>query len=552
MNESELKQFLETLHHHLNILKEREAKFGGNVPLDLINQIEDHQTALALVESRLAGEISSEELAEQLKPLVLGLDRGDTEIVSGKNIIKIGTLVIPAVPLLVLLLVAAAVSVLLGWYFLVPDQMPQDTFNVAVAEFGQVDAQGNVTHSEDGQNLSEWMFKQLQDEYKNWPTKPPVVWHDSMGHFEKKPKVGIITGNTPEERSQAAQEVAERLGAHMVIYGNIAVDENPPQFIPEFYIAEISNEADEIVGRHQLGAPLEVRLPIDLYDLRASTFFEGKLGVRVDALVWFTRGLALDLSGRHEDALAVFKQAATAEQLKSWQDDQGREILYYFIGQEALFLSRENPEVLDEAEEAFQKALAINPDYTRAHIGLGGVYFQRAQLLLTEQRLQTDYLDLATDYLDLTIEQYTLAVEDGSDSPGAQVEIKGLLALGKAYRLQAEAYLHAKEYDSADSIYDIAIEKIQKAIERLSEDQHRLLAEAYLGLGTAYEQKAYIQQYVRGNKTESKSLYKEAQAAYDKCVKEADEELYDSELQDTKTKKCSPYSEEVQQVLNNL
>jgi tetratricopeptide (TPR) repeat protein len=544
MNKSELKQFLETLHHHLNILKEREAKFGDNVPLDLINQIEDHQTAIALVESRVAGEISSEELEAQLEPLVLGLDRGDTEIVSGKNIIKIGTVVIPAVPLLVLLLVVGAVSVFLGWYFLVPDRMSQDTFNVIVAEFGQIDAQGNVSHSEDGWNLSEWMFKQLQDEYKNWPTKPPVVWHDSLGLFEKKATIGIIAGNTPEERSQAAQEVAERLGAHMVIYGNIAIDENPPQFIPEFYIAEIRNEADEIVGRHQLGAPLEVRLPIDLYDLRASTFFEGKLGVRVDALVWFTRGLALDLSGRHEDALAVFKQAATEEQLNSWQDDQGREILYYFIGQEALFLSRENSEFLDEAEEAFKKALAINPVYTRAHIGLGGVYFQQTQLLPPEQRLQTDYLDLA-------IEQYILAVEGGSDSPGAQVEIKGLLALGKAYRLQAEAYLHAGEYETAGPIYDMAIEKIQKAIERLSQDQHRLLAEAHLGLGVAYEGKAHIR-YVAGDKTESKFLYEAAHAAYTKCVKEADEEFYDSQLQNVKTNYCSPYSEDVQQVLNNL
>jgi tetratricopeptide (TPR) repeat protein len=436
------------------------------------------------------------------------------------------------------------ISVFLGWYFLVPDRMPSDTFNVVVAEFGQVDAQGKVTRSKDGQNLSEWMFKQLQDEYKNWPTKPPMVWHDSLGIFEKKPKIGIIAGNTPEERSQAAQEVAERLGAHMVIYGNITVDENPPQFIPEFYIAEIRNRADEIVGRHQLGAPLEVRLPIDLYDLQASTFFEGELGVRVDALVWFTRGLALDLSGRHEDALAVFKQATTEEQLRSWKDDQGREILYYFIGQEALFLSRENSEFLDEAEEAFKKALAINPDYTRAHIGLGGVYFQQAQLLLPEQRLQADYLDLA-------IEHYTLAVKGGFDAPGAQVEIKGLLALGKTYRLQAEAYLHAGEYEIADPTYDMAIEKIQNAIERLGQDQHRLMAEAYLGLGAAYQGKAHIQ-FVRGNKTESKPLYEEAYAAYDKCIKEADEEFYDSQLQNVKTNYCRPNSENVQQVLNDL
>jgi hypothetical protein len=59
LNETELKQLLETLHKNLNILREREAKYGGNAPLDLLNQIEDHQTAIGLIEPRLAGEISA-------------------------------------------------------------------------------------------------------------------------------------------------------------------------------------------------------------------------------------------------------------------------------------------------------------------------------------------------------------------------------------------------------------------------------------------------------------------------------------------------------------
>jgi len=363
-----------------------------------------------------------------------------------------------------------------------------------------------------------------------------------MSIFEKRGSIGLITGDTPAERNKAAQEVAERIGANMVIYGHIAVNEQPPRFIPEFYIAKIRNEADEIVGSQQLGAPVEVKLPLNLYDEQANAFFEGKLGLRVDALVWFTRGLALDLSGRHEEALSVFKQAETEEQLKNWQD--GREILYYFIGREALFLGLTQPQFLTEAETAFKKALELNPDYARAHIGLGGVYFQRAQTLPPEQRLQTDDLNL-------TIAEYTLAFEHNPDTANDQVKIKALLSLGKAYRLQGETYFHAKEYDPAASLYDLAIAKITEAIKLLDPTQHRLLAQAYLGLGAAYEGKAYITRYVKGDQAAGKPLYQEAYTAYTQCITQADAEFYDSQLQEIKTKYCAPYSAEVQKVLNN-
>ncbi len=542
MNKSQAKTLLKTLYRQLNILKEREAKFASNAPLELLNQIEDHQKAIGLVESRLAGEISDKALAEQLAPLALSLDRGGTEIVSGKNIIKIGTLVIPTVPLLALLGVVVALLVFLGLNFIGPAKMPLNTFNIAVAEFGQIDAQGHVASSADGRSLSEWMFRAMQSEYKNWPTRQPAVWHDSMSIFEKRVKIGLITGDTPAERNKAAQAVAERIGANMVIYGNIATDEQPPRFTPEFYIAKIRNEADELVGNQELGTPIEVKLPLNLYDEQVNAFFEGNLGSRIDALVWFTRGLALDLSGRHEDALAVFKQAEAEPQLKDWQD--GREILYYFIGREALFVGLDKPGFLDEAEVAFKRALEIKADYVRAHIGLGGVYFQRAQQLPPEQRLQTDDLNLA-------IAEYKLVYENSPDSSNDQVKIKGLLSLGKAYRLQGEAYLHAGQNDRAEPVYTLAIDKITAATKLLDPDQHRLLAQAYLGLGAAYEGKAYIRS-AGGDKAASKPLYQEAQTAYSQCVKEADAEVYDASLQEIKTKYCVPYSEAVQKVLNDL
>jgi tetratricopeptide (TPR) repeat protein len=236
----------------------------------------------------------------------------------------------------------------------------------------------------------------------------------------------------------------------------------------------------------------------------------------------------------------VFKEAQDEEQLKSWEDDQGREILSYFLGREALFLSRDEIEFLDDAEAAFKEALEINPDYVRGHIGLGGVYFQRAQQLSPAERLDDDNLNLA-------IAEYTQAMEEGATMPGSQVEVKGLLALGKAYRLLGEAYLHSGANDEAIPAYNQAIEHIEQAIGLLSADQHRLLAEAYFGLAIAYHGRAHIE-FV-ADKVAGKPLFEKALAAYDNCIREAEAEFYDTTLQDVKNNYCLPNRAEVQKVL---
>jgi hypothetical protein len=55
---ADFKAVLIKLQQNLNILREREAKYGGNTPLELLNQIEDHQKAITLldtIEVRLIG-----------------------------------------------------------------------------------------------------------------------------------------------------------------------------------------------------------------------------------------------------------------------------------------------------------------------------------------------------------------------------------------------------------------------------------------------------------------------------------------------------------------
>lgn len=55
---ADFKVVLIKLQRNLNTLRERESKYGGNAPLDLLNQIEDHQKAIALTEQTIAGDLS--------------------------------------------------------------------------------------------------------------------------------------------------------------------------------------------------------------------------------------------------------------------------------------------------------------------------------------------------------------------------------------------------------------------------------------------------------------------------------------------------------------
>jgi tetratricopeptide (TPR) repeat protein len=70
---TEYQSLLIKLNRNLNTLKEREAKYGGNAPLELLNQIEDHQKAIALTEQAIRGELSEAEWREALAPLNLSL-----------------------------------------------------------------------------------------------------------------------------------------------------------------------------------------------------------------------------------------------------------------------------------------------------------------------------------------------------------------------------------------------------------------------------------------------------------------------------------------------
>ncbi len=70
-----LKELLRKTHDNLLILQEREAKYGGNAPLDLLNQVADHHHAIGLIEQALSTELTEtglKDLKAALKPLLIG------------------------------------------------------------------------------------------------------------------------------------------------------------------------------------------------------------------------------------------------------------------------------------------------------------------------------------------------------------------------------------------------------------------------------------------------------------------------------------------------
>ncbi len=79
------KAVLKKLHENLNILQEQQAKYAGNEPPDLTNQISDHQAAIDLTEQVIDSELSEAEWHEAMRPLLVNVWERRSDI-AGINI----------------------------------------------------------------------------------------------------------------------------------------------------------------------------------------------------------------------------------------------------------------------------------------------------------------------------------------------------------------------------------------------------------------------------------------------------------------------------------
>ena len=428
------------------------------------------------------------------------------------------------------LLVPVLLTVIIG-YLVYPKLEPlwnpakmTGQFRIAVAQFGEIGADGHVRSTQNGEVLSRWLFDGLIAEYvKNADVELAdaiEIWHDSRTDTPQNVKFGVLPGDTVEARQAAAARLASRIDAHMVIYGNLITDPAGAGLDLEFYLSPLVNdETGAIVGAHRLGKLLPLPLPFDTGSPEANVAVGEKLKVRADALFWLTIGLTQQLLGRSEKALETFQRGE--QELVDWPESDGKEILYFFIGREQLFLDR-----VDEAEASFRVAVGIEPEYARAQVALGSVYQRRAQDVAPEKRLEEPRA------LEQAIEHQRKGLDLALASGDPLLEAVARIALAKSYRLLGETYDFLDNLEEASREYDLVIGEIDQATALLaSMRQYRLLAQAYEAQGAAYLQQGLLlsaQQQAEG----SRASLERARTAYQHCIDQGPKAPFDQILQD--------------------
>ena len=439
----------------------------------------------------------------------------------GKNIVQIGTLVVPVLPLVALLVLAVSSAGAWVWQQNSgPTTMADGSYNIAVVDFADKDKAR-------GQRLSTWIGQSLERENANNASGSAntLIWYDELPGTQKSTKLGVIDGATVAARRTQAESLAQRIHAKIVIYGVVSADN---ALTPEFYVAnQSSDEADWISGVQQLGdRPVYVDGPTD--------GVEADLSARARTLWLLTRALSSSSRGDSSQAYVMLQQAtATADPLQS------REILLNCRGAAALFLAQKIWRIdsdafaryVSDAETSFQDALAVKPTYIRAIIGLGSVAKARAEYLLNTTAMTTTH-DQVEQLLGEAIAQYTTAQQLAPTAyDRAWSEVIPTSALGSAYRSRGDMFaalaFDARAADDAaassfaaqaEMDIDQAIANLQPGIAPLQHQaEWRLLGQSYLSLGNAMSQKANLRGLANDSDGRS-SWAQQASSTYQACI----------------------------------
>lgn len=514
------------------------------------------------------------------------------QIAVGRNIlqakINIGTFVLPVRVLLVLLVVALVAAVAV-WWLVTPGQMPAGNANVAIVEFGAQDANGNISSSAQGAYLSQWMYNRLGDSLSDLPANArPAFWHIATGFdlahlFQKR------TISTPILTPADAEKVAQAFNARIVIYGNLKANQDPTTFTPQFYVSQTQGEADELSGSQQLGQPIPITANVN------DEYLEQTLQPLGRALVWFSRGLNNDLNGRYDLAYQVLKQGEAS--LTDWDANQGKEVLYYFIGREALFMANCEADAsivftpsggnsavsfaLDEANKNFQLAQDIamrnGRAYARATFGLGQVAFQRAQRLLippgstnvgqcrmnvaattqtscpTPSTPNTDPATLQQAHQGIThaitLLDQSLAELSAPPPPRLESKIRQVRATADIFLGQLQ--ILERKPTAAGSFMQQAIQQLQPLTLSTAPDDRRTLTNVYFSLGTAQYFSAYALA-AGGDTPAGKTQAASAVDSFDACVKLIPPDELDVYLRANQRPKCSCWVADARKLLEEL
>ena len=464
---------------------------------------------------------------------------------TGRGIV-IGKLNIPIVPLIAALSLGLLVLVLIGVAVANTQQQVQKlqptltpiamsgVFNVIVAEFSEADANGQVQSTERSRNLTRTVLNALQEQ------------KESFSDFTARSSVDLrygdpnATGGLVHDEL-TAQEAARRTGALMIIYGVLDLQGN---FVPRFYVVpQARADLDALnTGDFQFG---DQPIPIGT-DLQPQANLD--LRTRSTALLYIIMGLTYDALGEVGLSLEVYQQAR--DQLKSWSDvGQGKEVLYFFLGQAAFFrqfktVGEDIEKLNTEAQAAFQRALDIKPTYARALIGQGSVHAMRIQ------RVPKIATALNGDDMIAMFDLYDRALAQAQQVGDKFVENLALFSQAGAYYLQGVAYRYTEDPANAVASFRTASDLNKQAADYFeSANRTRELAQVYLLQGAVHKQQAETIG-AQGDRVSAKAVYEEAQKYYQSCIDQKARVPQDRVLAEViVTARCEPGLQAVQAAL---
>jgi tetratricopeptide (TPR) repeat protein len=349
-----------------------------------------------------------------------------------------------------------------------------------------------------------------------------LVWRDSPELRDLNVTIGSVEGVTPEAQTQSADQMAARLHANMVIFGGEQSGPDGREFVLQFYLApREGTEYADIQGGFDLGCHASLEDQSGSFYI-IPTELESYFGGCASALAQITLGLSEAELGHSLEALEAFQKASDYFTTS--------EVIQFLIGREYLFLvDRESVlnfvrnEFYAQAAQAFTVAAELNPEYPRAHSGLGSVYFKQARDLEREaaENLAAgvnadEQLDQALQLVDRAIGEYDQALElSGKNLSDIPLESVARQGQGNALKLKGDILLDQGQAEVARQYYQQAVQALEPTIEPFEQaGQARYLAQTYEYLGSAF--------LWLGSVSEQMQAYPDGVAAYQSALKYLD------------------------------
>lgn len=310
----------------------------------------------------------------------------------------------------------------LGLYWgLVPFFQPPPPFEkiggelaIAVAPITEVDRDGNLLDSTDGDDLADKIAGSLQ-----------LDINQVKGDFDLRvggtteQKIRELKGATLQERQNDARQLANDYGAQVVIYGDLVLSEGETEFHPFLYITETYlRDAEELSGYHSFD-----EIPVG-DDIRTNPQARQRLResflTQIPALVEFMLGLGNFALGDFKGAGTYFENATAKIESNSASPEIAK-VYYLFAGKTAHDLGD-----WSAAQSHYQKALDKNKDFARAQLGYADTVFQQAK-----DDCQPGQVDV--DGLNKALEGYQGALAAQDQIPDANISVKTAFYLGRLY-----------------------------------------------------------------------------------------------------------------------